>query len=109
MRFWKRKSKLAGRVFAILRLRPTIDKEEPSHKLELTNGFAGHDHSDSLRTAVSPLLPISMINLAATPSHADPTIAELDTFPSLSSDSISSSDDLAHQAHYQRYEADCSH
>lgn len=49
MPFWKPQSKLAGRVFAILRLRPTIDKDE----LEPTNGPAGHDRCMITRTSLS--------------------------------------------------------
>jgi hypothetical protein len=101
MPFWKPKSKLAGRVFAILHLRPTTDKEE----LEPTNGLAGYDRAD-LPSSFKPL-STSMVGLTTT--RADPTIAQSDTSPSLSDD-ISSSDDPVHEAHnQQRYETDCSH
>ena len=56
MSFWKPKSKLAGRVFAILCLRPTIDNVESSH-FEPMNGLVGHDHLDLPPPSRSP--PIS--------------------------------------------------
>ena len=93
MPFWKPKSKLAGRVFAILRLQHTIDKEKPDH-LEPANSLVGHDHSDL--PAPSRTLPISMVRSMST--HADPTTARLDTSPGLS-DSMSLSDDSVHQVH----------
>ena len=103
MPFLKSKSKLAGRVIAILRLRPTVDKEEPSN-FEPTNGPAEYDHSD-LPSSSRP--PISMIGLTST--RTDPIIAQSDTAPSLS-DNISSSDGPVHQAHnHQRYETTCSY
>jgi len=99
MPFWKAKSKLAGRVFAILCLRSTIDEEELSH-LEPTNGLAGHDQSPSRPP------PISLIG--STSTGADPIIAQSDTTFS-HSDSISS-DDPVYQAHnHHRYETDFSH
>jgi len=95
MPFWKPKSKLAGRVFAILRLRPTIDKEEP----EPTNGLAGDDHADN----PPPSWPLSTSMIGWTSTHADTTTAQLDTSASLS-DSTSSSDNPVPQAHnHQRY------
>ena len=107
MPFLKSKSKLAGRVIAILRLRPTVDKEEPSD-LEPTNCSAGHDHSDLPSPSRPP--PISMIGLTSTRTYDDdPIIAQSGTAPSLS-DGISSSDDPVHQAHnHPRYENTCFH
>ena len=105
MPFWKFKSKLTGRVFVILRLRPTIDKEEISH-VEPTNSLAGHDHSDL--PPPSRLLPNAMIGLTST--RADPTIAQSDTSHTGLSDTISSSDNPVYQAHnHQRYETACAH
>ena len=49
--------KLAGRVFAILRLRPTIDKE----KLKPRDGLAEHKHTD----LPSRLLSTSMVGFTA--------------------------------------------
>jgi hypothetical protein len=104
MPVWKPKSKLAGRIFAILRLRLTINKEELSH-LEPPNGLAGQDHLDL--PASSRPLPISIIGSAATCS--DPTISQSYTSPSLS-DSSSSSEHPVHQApNHQRYETPCSY
>ena len=42
MSFWKPRSKLVGRVFAILHLRPVIDNEEPSHSSEPTDASWSH-------------------------------------------------------------------
>ena len=104
MPFWKSKSKLAGRVFAILRLRPTTDKEEPRY-LEPMDDLAGHDRPDLSPSFRPP--PISVIGLTST--RPDPIIAQSDTSPGLS-DSISSYDDPVHRAHnHQRYEIACSH
>ena len=104
MPFWKAESKLAGRIFAILGLRPTIDKEEPSY-LEPTSSLAGHDHSDFPDPTRS--LPTSMIGLTAT--RTESTITQSDTSPSLS-DGISSSDDPVHQVHnHKRYKTTCLH
>jgi len=86
-------SRLAGRVFANLRLQPTIDKKEYSH-LEPTNGSAGHHHLGL--PALSRTLPISMIRSMTT--HTNSTTACLDTSSTLSG-SISSSDNHIHQAH----------
>ena len=98
MPFWKVKSKLVGKVIAILRLRPTIDTEEPRH-LGATNGqsFAGHYHSNLHPPSRQPL--ISMIH--STSAHVDPT-SYLDTSSGLS-DSTSSSNDLVHQAHNHQW------
>jgi hypothetical protein len=98
MPFWKLKSNLAGRVFAILRLRPTIGEEQ-----EPTNGLAGHNHAD-----LPPRpLPPSMIGLMS--AHADLTTTHLVTSVNLS-DSISSSEDCVLQArNNQKYVTACSH
>lgn len=72
-------------------MRPAIDKEETSH-LKPTNGLAGHDHAD-LPPPSRPL-PTSMYGLTST--HADPLVAQSDTFPSLSV-KVSSSDDPVYQ------------
>jgi len=97
-------SQLAGRVFAIRRLQPTIDKEESSH-LEPTNSLARHDHSDV--HAPSRPLPISMVGQTST--HADLTTTCLNTPPSLL-DSITSSNDLTSKGkNNQKYVPACSH
>ena len=90
MAFWKPKSKLAGKVFAILRLRPTIDKEEP----EPMKGLAGDDHADHRPPSRS--LPTSMIGWAS--NLVNTTTVHLDTSAGLL-DSISSSDDPIPQVH----------
>jgi hypothetical protein len=86
-------SKWARRVVEFLCMRPTIDKEETSH-LKPTNGLAGNDHSD-----LSPLpsRPLSTPMFGLTSTHADPLVAQSDTFPSLSV-KVSSSDDPVYQA-----------
>ena len=92
MPFWERASKLAGRVVAVLRIRPTIDEEETSH-LKPANSLVGHDHSD-LPPPSRPL-PTSVFGLTST--HTDPLVVQSDTFPSFSV-KVSSSDDPVYEA-----------
>jgi len=84
-------TKLAGRVFATLRLRPIIDTDDTEESSQPAKGLAGHDHLNL--PAPSRPLPIPMIS-GWTSTHADSTTARpgLDTSPILS-DSISSSND----------------
>jgi len=69
MPFWKSKSKFPGRVFAILCIRPTADKDETGG-LKPTNGLAGHVLSD-LPPRSRPL-PIPTTGL----TYTDPTIVQ---------------------------------
>ena len=85
MPFWKPKFKLLGRVFAILRMRPTVGKEESRGHLKATAGLAGHDCPDLPSTSIP--------TIHFTSTHADHTIAQ------------SSPDDFAHHADaHPRYE-----
>ena len=91
MSSWKPKSKLTGKVFAILRKRPYTDEETNGLK---ANNLAGHDYSDIPRTPTEPLKLGSM----PTPRH-DP---QSDTASTRSTGRTSSVDDSADV--HQRYE-----
>lgn len=69
MPWWKSKSEIAGRVFAALRIRPNIDKEEIS-PLNSESGHVQHDRSEHL-----PLhRPLPIPTTALPPTQVDPTI-----------------------------------
>ena len=95
MPFWKPKSKLAGRVFAILRSAPTFDEE--TTYLKPSSGPA-HDRSDLPFPSRPPLTPITL-----TSTHADLATPRLD-ISLRPTDGISWSDDPTNQAdHQERY------
>ena len=74
MSSWKPKSKLAGKVFPILRKRRDTDREDTTRIM--AKSLAGHDYSDVPRTPTGPLT----LDLTPTPRRDDPKSATSSSF-----------------------------